>query len=60
MEFRKVVELKKDLRQVLQYNCYLDFETAVHSGAARSGILVDIISDKAKFSGGFLHPEEEE
>lgn len=56
MEFRNVVELKKDLRQVLQYNRYLDFETAQHSGEVSSGILVD----KAKFPGGFLHSEEEE
>lgn len=49
MEFRNLIELKKYLRQVFHYNCYLDFETAEHSSAAPSGIQVDIILDKTNF-----------
>lgn len=58
MEFRNLTELKKDSRQVLQYNCCLDFETAEHSSAAPSGILVDIILDKPNFSWGFIRSGE--
>lgn len=50
--------VEKGLKASPPLHCYLDFETAEHSSAVPSGILVDIILDKTNFSWGFLHSGE--